>query len=224
MKYVIGNWKSNKSGQETQEWFQAFQKLSVQGKIKSDKVEAVVCLPYVFLPQTRWFRDQNKLALKLGGQDVSAYPNGAYTGEVSAIQLVESAEYVIIGHSERRKYFNEDDKLLSQKVLRAKEANLKVIYCVPDENTVIPAGADIVAYEPVWAIGTGKTDTPENADRVAAAIRSKYKTNILIYGGSVTPENIKGFITTPHIDGVLPGGASLDPVKFWEMMVNAASI
>lgn len=224
-KYIIGNWKSNKNSQEMQEWFQTFQKLSAQGKIVDPgKIEVVTCLPYILLPQAKWFRDQNKLTLKLGGQDVSPYPNGAYTGEISAVQLSEFVEYAIIGHSERRKYFKEDDSMLSQKVLKAKEANLKVIFCVPDENTFIPAGIDIVAYEPVWAIGSGKTDTPDNANRVAESIKKKWGGGVLIYGGSVTPENVASFVTTEFIDGVLPGGASLDPNKFWQMIVNAATI
>lgn len=225
MKYIIGNWKANKNITEVEDWFKTFQYLYSQNQnINLQSVEMVVCVPYVYLPLAKKLRDEYRLPLKLGAQDVSAYGNGAYTGEVSAIQLSELVEYVIIGHSERRNYFGEVDKILSEKVKRSQEAKLNTIYCVQDENTNIADGVTIVAYEPVWAIGTGKTDTPENANSVAQKVKEKWHGNILIYGGSVTADNIKSFITTKYIDGVLSGGASLDPNKFWQMTLNAATI
>lgn len=225
MKYIIGNWKTNKNIIEVETWFQTTASLySRNQSLNLQSIEAVVCVPYVYLPLAKKLRDEFDLPLKLGAQDVSAYGNGAYTGEISAIQLKEWVEYVIIGHSERRNYFKEEDTLLTEKAKRAQEALLKSIYCVQDENTNIAEGVDIVAYEPVWAIGTGKTDTPENAESVAQKVKEKRHGNILIYGGSVTPDNIKSFITTKNIDGVLPGGASLDPNKFWQMILNAATI
>lgn len=225
MKYIIGNWKSNKNTTETENWFKTLQTLYNQNKkISLENVEAVVCPPFVLMPLAVRLRDEYKLPLKLGSQDISPFPNGAYTGEVSASQLAEFVDYVIIGHSERRNNFGEKDLLLSQKVERANESKLKPIFCIQDENTVIPDGVGIVAYEPVWAIGTGKTDTPDNANNVSQKVKEKWNGNVLIYGGSVTPDNIQSFITTQYIDGVLPGGASLDPQKFWEMIVNAASI
>lgn len=225
MKYIIGNWKTNKNIIEVEVWFKTLQSLYSQNQnINLQSVEIVVCVPYVYLPLAKKLRDEYRLPLKLGAQDVSAYGSGAYTGEVSAIQLSEWVEYVVIGHSERRNYFGEDDKILTEKVKRSQEAQLNTIYCVQDENTFIPPGVTIVAYEPVWAIGTGKTDTPENANSVAQKVKEKWHGNILIYGGSVTADNIKSFITTQYIDGVLPGGASLDPNKFWQMTLNAATI
>lgn len=224
-KYVIGNWKSNKNLSETENWFKSFQVLFSQNKnIQLGRVEIVVCVPFVFLSLAKKLRDEYRLPLKIGAQDVSPFANGAYTGEISATQLGEFVQYVIIGHSERRNNFREDDSLLSEKVKRANEAKLNSIYCVQDENTIIPAGVGIVAYEPVWAIGTGKTDTPENANRVAQTIKQKWNGEVLIYGGSVTADNIKSFITAESIDGVLPGGASLDAVKFWQMILNATAI
>ncbi len=225
MKYVIGNWKSNKNITEVETWFQTMASLYFQNKgLNLQSVEAVVCVPDVYISLAKKLQDEFNLPLKLGAQDISAYGNGAYTGEVSGDQLKELVEYVIIGHSERRNYFKEEDILLTEKTKRAQEAKLKSIYCVQDENTHIADGVDIVAYEPVWAIGTGKTDTPENADSVAQKIKQNWNGNILIYGGSVTPDNIKSFVTTKYIDGVLPGGASLDPNKFWQMILNAASV
>lgn len=223
-KYIIGNWKSNKNSTETEDWFKTFSELFVgSGNVSSDNVEIVVCPPYILLPLAKKLRDDYKLPVKLGAQDISPFGSGAYTGEVSGSQLSEFVDYVIIGHSERRNNFGEDDKLLTEKVKRAKEAKLRAIFCVQDENTNIAGGVDIVAYEPIWAIGTGKTDTPDNANRVAQAIKKKWDGDVLIYGGSLTADNVKIFTDTEYIDGVLPGGASLDAVKFWEMIVNVAS-
>ncbi len=225
MKYIIGNWKTNKNIVEVEAWFKTFKSLYSQNqKSNLQSVEMIICVPDIYIPLVQKLRNEYSLPIKLGAQDVSAYGNGAYTGEVSAVQLKEWVEYVIIGHSERRNYFGEGDILLAEKVKRSQEAQLNVIYCVQDENTFIPPGVTIVAYEPVWAIGSGKTDTPENANSVAQKLKMKWQGNILIYGGSVTPDNINSFITTKNIDGVLPGGASLDPNKFWQMIINAAAI
>lgn len=224
-KYIIGNWKSNKNITETEVWFKIFKDLFSQNKnIPWEYLEVVICPPYILLPQVKTLRDDYGLPIKIGAQDISPFGFGAYTGEVAGSQIAEFASYVIVGHSERRNNFGETDKLLSEKVERVKEADLNSIYCVQNENTVIPDGVRIVAYEPVWAIGTGKTDTPENANRVAQTIKQKWNGETLIYGGSVTADNIKSFITTEYIDGVLPGGASLDAGKFWQMILNATTI
>lgn len=224
-KYIIGNWKSNKNIAETQNWFKIFHMLYSQNQtISLENVEIVICVPFTLLPLAKKLCDEYMLPLKLGAQNVSPFGNGAYTGEVSASQISEFAQYVIIGHSERRNNFHEDDKLLTEKIKRANEAKLTPIYCVQDENTFIPDGVVIVAYEPVWAIGTGKTDTPDNANRVVQLIKQKWNSDILIYGGSVTPDNVNSFISTEYIDGVLPGGASLDANKFWGMITNATTI
>jgi triosephosphate isomerase len=133
----------------------------------------------------------------------------------------ELADWVLIGHSERRKYFNESDADLATKVEKAHNVGLKVIFCVPDDKTPVPTGVEVVAYEPVWAIGTGKTDTPENANAVVASIKQKTGATTVLYGGSVTAENVATFVSQPSIDGVLPGGASLDPQKY-SNLVHAA--
>lgn len=204
--FIAGNWKSNKTVSEAQAWLSA---------ARDPNGNIVICVPFTLLP-----------ALKggpfvVGAQDVSPFAEGAYTGEVSARQAGEFADWVIVGHSERRKYFSENDDLLQKKVQQAKKAGLKVIYCVPDSETVVPENVDVIAYEPVWAIGTGKTDTPENADRVCAKIKERTNNAMVIYGGSVTDKNVASFVRMPHIDGVLPGGASLDPVTF-SRLIDAA--
>lgn len=223
-KYIIGNWKSNKNSEETKVWFETLSELYKENKnIKIDNLEIIICPPYVLLPQARVLMDQYKLPIKLGAQDVSPFVNGPYTGEICASQISEWAEYVIIGHSERRINFHEDDKMLFDKVERAQDAGLKTVFCIQDKNTEIPEGIFIIAYEPVWAIGSGKTDSPEEAQRVAKTIKYKRDESLVIYGGSVTGENVSGFLSKENIDGVLPGRASLDPYRFWEIIVNAAT-
>lgn len=224
MKYIIGNWKSNKNNLEVKDWFKKFAVFWEGSKNKFGNLEIVICPPFVYLPLSKKLRDEYQLPIRLGGQDVSSYQNGAFTGAVSALMLSDYVEYVIIGHSERRTIFGEEDKQLFEKVKRAKENSLKIIYCIPDKNVLIPDGVDIIAYEPVWAIGTGKTDTPENASKVVSFLKQRFPLSFVVYGGSVSPQNINKFLSMKYIDGVLPGGASLDPNKFWEIILNASTI
>lgn len=224
-KYIIGNWKSNKNIKETILWFQVFSKLYLESKQPGlEMTEIVICPPYVLLPQSKNLIDQLKLPVKLGAQNISSFSNGAYTGEVSASQVKEWAEYVIIGHSERRTNFREDNKMLFEKASRATEAGLKSIFCIQDKDTQIPEGVTIIAYEPVWAIGSGKTDTPDSAENIAGLVKEKTKNTLVIYGGSVKGDNVVGFLSQKNLDGVLPGGASLDPYSFWEIIVNATTV
>jgi len=221
--FIAGNWKSNKTTQEAHQWIAAFQAAG-STPVAQENVTTVLCVPFTILAVLKWAVETNKLPFHLAAQNVSKFSEGAYTGEVSARQVAELAQWVIIGHSERRKYFGETDEDLALKVEKAKEASLRVIYCVPDAKTAIAAGVDVVAYEPVWAIGTGKTDTPENAGMVCGEIKQKVPDAQVIYGGSVTDENVASFVAQSTIDGVLPGGASLDPVKFSRLILAARTV
>lgn len=212
--FIAGNWKSNKMVAEAKEWMQKF-------TATWENITVVICAPFTLLSGLKEMTQELKSQVLLGAQDVSPFPAGAYTGEVNALQVKEFADWVIIGHSERRKNFGETDDMLQKKVTEAKSAGLKIIYCVPDDATLVPVGVDVVAYEPVWAIGTGKSDSPENANTVIAAIKAKTAVPTVIYGGSVTEENIASFVSQAAIDGVLPGGASLDPEKFAALIANA---
>lgn len=211
---IAGNWKSNKTAKESIEWIGSFK--------PETQAQVILFVPFTLLYPLKQEIDRLHLSIQLGAQDVSPFSEGAYTGEVSARQIKELADWVIIGHSERRKYFGESDELLSQKVEQAKSAGLNVIYCVPDEITPVPAGVEYVAYEPIWAIGTGKTDSPQNANQVIASIKLKTHVHTVIYGGSVTAENVVSFVSEEAIDGVLPGGASLDPNKFAQLITQAS--
>jgi len=212
---IAGNWKSNKTAGEAIEWLGNF-KLETQAQV-------ILFIPFTLLFPLKQEILRLQIPIQLGAQDISPFPDGAYTGEVSARQIKELADWVIIGHSERRKYFRETDEVLAQKVGQAKSAGLHIVYCVPDQETAIPPGVDAVAYEPVWAIGTGKSDTPDNASQVTRMIKAKSNISAVIYGGSVTPDNVASFVSQEAIDGVLPGGASLDPEKFINLITNACN-
>lgn len=225
MKYVIGNWKSNKSTSQVQEWFSIAKTLPILSSLKnSSSITAAICVPDVYLPMAKKLRDESNLSLQLGAQNISAFQNGAHTGEISSTMLSEFVEFVIIGHSERRKDNKETDDQLFQKVFRAQETGLKSIYCVQSEETKIPKGVTLVAYEPLFAIGTGIADSPENANNVIQKIKNRWQVDTVIYGGSVVAKNINDFLSRDSIDGVLPGGASLDPSSFGEMVTHASSI
>ncbi len=217
--FIIANWKSNKTTQDTNDWLQH---LANAGLEKHENKVAVVCAPYTLLPLLKSYSNEVILPVSFGSEDVSPFDEGAYTGEVTAEEIKEFADYAIIGHSERRKLFNEDDELLAKKVAMALKSNLTPIFCVQDENTPIPEGVTLVAYEPIFAIGSGHPDTPENAEKVVKTIKEKNpQVEFVLYGGSVTPENIHDFTQSPSIDGALVGGASLDADKFVKLIENA---
>lgn len=217
--FIIGNWKSNKTVLETREWVE---KMTASNLQIGEGKEVVVCSSYPSLSLLKHLITKENLPIHIGAQDISPFGPGAYTGEVNASQIKEFATYTIIGHSERRKYFKEDDELLGKKVQIALAAGLTPVFCVDSEKTLLPQGVALVAYEPLFAIGSGQADTPEDAEKVAAAIKAK-NPNIkaVIYGGSVTAENVQTFTAMPSVDGVLPGGVSLDAEKFTQLINNA---
>lgn len=224
-KYIIGNWKSHKTSVEVEKWFVESSKLCEKEKRNiTNDTTIILCPPFLYLSQVSILCKKYALPIKLGTQDISPFGTGAYTGEIAASQVREFAEYVIIGHSERRTYFGEDETLLAQKIEQARKANLIPIYCIQDATTPIPQDVPFVAYEPVSAIGTGNAQTPATVNEVAQEVRKKREIDTFIYGGSVTADNIESFLTFPEIDGVLPGSASLTATAFWEMIHNASHI
>lgn len=217
--FIIANWKSNETTPETEKWFT---EISIaQLDFNADEKQVVICPPFTLLSKVKELVNKNNLSFSVGAQDISPFGQGAYTGEENVNQVKEFADFVIIGHSERRKNFSETDEIVSQKAQKAIEGNIKPIFCVQGIDTPIPPGIEIAAYEPISAIGTGKPDTPEDAENVARIIKEKHGVRHVLYGGSVTGENVVNFTKLSSIDGVLVGGASLDAEKFMQIIKNA---
>lgn len=216
--FLVANWKSNKTSLEAGEWLERM----ANGKWQMANKEIIICPPFTLLSEMKAFIEKKKLPFKLGGQNLSPFDAGAYTGEIHAKQVKEFADYIIIGHSERRNNFGETDEILAKKVKKAITVGLMPIFCIQNETTPVPEEVTVVAYEPPTAIGTGNPDTPENAERVAKIVKEKNPhIAYILYGGSVTQDNIKSFVEMEHISGVLVGGASLDPLKFTALIKNA---
>lgn len=208
--------------------------------------DIVIVPPYVSIPVVSEALNSNT-AVRLGAQNVSQYNNGAYTGEISTVMLKELfVGYVVLGHSERRQYFGETDEIINLKLKKALADNLKPLFCIGETleerdggkleevlERQVDKGMDgltneeaittVIAYEPVWAIGTGRTATSEQAQEAHAFVRSvlakKFGQEVadkirIQYGGSVKPENTAELMAQPDIDGALVGGASLDPSSF----------
>jgi triosephosphate isomerase len=220
---VIGNWKSNKTVKESLEWFDWFGKLWQKQNIPQEHIRVILCVSFIHVFPLYHRIKTTGVPLELGVQDISPFKSGAYTGAVSAEMIKDLVTFTLIGHSERRKHFDENEEVLAEKVARAREAKLDIGYCVQHGEMSIPGGVHIVGYEPVWAIGTGKADTPENANAVATQIKAHSQGVSVVYGGSVTAENVAGYVQQSAIDGVLPGGVSLDPTKFIQLITNAAN-
>jgi len=215
--FIVANLKSNKTYDEAKLWLETFGR--IDKNILQDK-KIVICPSFTLLELFKSSLPNDLPNVILGAQSVSSLDEGAYTGEVNAKQVKDFADYVIIGHSEERKLLNESDETLTKKVNLSIQNGLLPIYCVQDKDTFIPQGVTIVAYEPLFAIGSGTADTPENANKVAGEIKQKGSYQVL-YGGSVNSENIKSFISEENISGVLVGGASLEAEEFIKIIQNA---
>jgi triosephosphate isomerase (TIM) len=242
---IAGNWKMNLDHQQA---IALVQKLAWTLKDVShdfDKVEVAVFPPFTDLRSVQTLLDADKLPLVLGAQDLSKFDSGAYTGEVSGAFLKKlDVKYVLVGHSERRAYHNETDEVIQAKVASSFKHNLIPVICVGESLEELEAegaaavpirqltaalsghkdiGEFVVAYEPVWAIGTGKVATSEQAAEVAKKLRETIKELVseevaaatrILYGGSVKSANVAGFLVSEEVDGVLVGGASLDVEEF----------
>jgi triosephosphate isomerase len=228
---IAGNWKMYKGPAETEVFCSAFE--------PPPGVDAVICPPYVSLAAAV------ASGLEVYAQNVHWADEGAFTGEISARMLGElGVQGAIVGHSERRQYFGETDESVARRTVAALEAGLGVIACVGESEEEREAGQTelvvrlqveslsdavgahenlVIAYEPVWAIGTGKTATPEQAQEAHALIKSLLDVPVL-YGGSVKPDNAEELLSQPDVDGALVGGASLDVDSFTAICKTAASI
>jgi triosephosphate isomerase len=238
---MAGNWKMYKNPSQTAAFFDSFKPLVAS----SNHCEIVICPPFVNVPAA--VAATQGTNVEIGAQNLYWATEGAYTGEVSGPMIQSTgAKWVIIGHSERRQYFGETDESVLKKTVAALAAGLKPIVCVGELLAHRESGATedvlrgqfmggmaplrpdqfaqiVIAYEPVWAIGTGKTATPEIAGDAHRFLRAQVEGKFgggaaasmrILYGGSVKPDNVKTLMAQPEIDGVLVGGASLDPKGF----------
>lgn len=244
-KYICGNWKMNKTSSEALEFAKEI------NEFEFNKVDVLLAPSFVTLES---LRKNLKDEIKVAGQNVSQFDEGAYTGEVSTTMLKDiGVDDVIIGHSERREKFLESDEIINAKVKKALEDDLSVILCLGESLEIKEEGREVdfvreellnsldgvkniekvtIAYEPIWAIGTGKTCSSEDAEKMCREIRNiideKYgeisqKIRIL-YGGSVKPSNAGEILSKKNIDGVLVGGASLRASDFIEIIKAGESL
>ncbi|WP_299495490.1 triose-phosphate isomerase [uncultured Shewanella sp.] len=253
---VAGNWKMNGDANLASDLFNEFNK-----QLSAQSPEVVLCPPTVYLGSVKQEFDNSDLDFKssviaLGAQSVSEFDKGAYTGEVSASMLKDlGCQYVIIGHSERRSHFGESSHVIAEKFAAAKKQGLIPILCIGESasereanqtfsvigneiDTIIKRNGihafdqAVIAYEPLWAIGSGNSATPEQAQEVHAFIRKRLLEgspsigeNIrILYGGSVTPSNAADLFAQPDVDGGLIGGVSLKPTDFLSLCTIAMSV
>ncbi len=206
---LVANLKANCTWDQVQAWLD-----SVGAAAKNFKGTIIFCPSSSFLAASFQKIKSEKKPLVLGSQDISEFEQGAYTGEVAASQISSLVSFSIIGHSERRENFNEDEIALEKKVQNANVAKITPIFCVQGADTEIPQGVKIVAYEPIFAIGTGNPETPDNVREIVEIIKAKGSYTVL-YGGSVSAENVKSFLDEGKADGVLVGATnSVDPQNF----------
>ncbi|MEV5961359.1 triose-phosphate isomerase [Kribbella sp. NPDC051952] len=244
---MAGNWKMNLNHVEAVHLLQKLSWTLQDKKHDYERVEVAVLPPFTDLRSVQTLVDGDRMKIKYGAQDLSTHDSGAYTGEISAAMLSKlGCTYVLVGHSERRQYHNEDDAVVNAKAAKAIEAGLTPIVCVGEGLEVRKAEGHVdhcvqqidgslaglkpddvrklvIAYEPVWAIGTGEVATPEDAQEVIAAIRSRLEETIspsvadsvrILYGGSVKMASAGGIMAQPDVDGCLVGGASLQADEF----------
>jgi len=223
--YLVANWKSNKTIEEAKDWILKMKTVFQQERIKNNNnLHIVLCAPYTTLGVLKEEIEKAKLPIHLGAQDISPFGKGAYTGEINADMLKGLIEYVLVGHSERRNYFQEKEEELNFEVLQSHSADFQTIYCIDKEDMYVPASADIIAYEPVTAIGSGEAEDAISANMMCEKITKRNRMKSVLYGGSVTEKNICEFVSQPSISGVLVGGASLDPERFFRMIQEVSSL
>ncbi|HYJ69044.1 MAG TPA: triose-phosphate isomerase [Nocardioidaceae bacterium] len=244
---MAGNWKSNLNHQEAVVLVQKLAWILSDKGHDPNKSEVAVIPPYTDLRSVQTLVDGDRLEIRYGAQDLSVHDGGAYTGEISAAMLTKlGCTYVVVGHSERRQHHGEDDALVNAKAQRVLAAEMTPIVCVGEGLEARQSGEHVaytlsqidaslaklpaekvrdlvVAYEPVWAIGTGEVATPEDAQEVCAAIRGRitetWSDDVagsmrILYGGSVKAANVAAIMAKPDVDGALVGGASLQADEF----------
>lgn len=231
MRYLVGNWKSYTTVSQTGQWLNEFTKINP--KLPQDLL-ALICTPFTSLAEANRLVTNYNLPLQIGAQDVSAFIEGRHTGEITAQMLSELTSYCLVGHSERRREFNETSQLVAQKAMGLLEHSITPIVCLDTPyleeqikallNLQIPLNSCFFAYEPLSAIGTGKPADPHSAFQVATQILFLTEQQCpLLYGGSITHENVKDYVDNKHFTGVLVGSDSLTAENFAKL-ISALSL
>ncbi len=253
---MAGNWKMNLDHLEANHLIQGLAMELKDREHDVTKCEVLVVPPFTDIRTVQTVVEADELAVKYGAQDVSIHDNGAYTGEISTAMLSKlGCTYVLMGHSERREYHSESDQLVGAKARKVLDAGMTPVLCCGEALDIRKAGTHVefvlgqiraaldgwsaedvakivIAYEPIWAIGTGETATAEDAQEVCGAIREALRADYgdatadatrVLYGGSANPGNIKDLMAQPDIDGALIGGASLKADSFAQMCTYYAS-
>lgn len=245
--FIAGNWKMHKTISEGEQFLERLKDLPA-----GTEVESAICAPFIHLPSL--VEKAEDMNIGIGAENAHEEDSGAFTGEVSVAMLRDlGVDYIIIGHSERREHFNETDETVNKKALATLKNNIVPIVCVGETDAEREAGKHIervesqvekallevsaedaqkvvIAYEPIWAIGTGKSATSDDANEMCGVVRKKiaslYSDEVadevrVQYGGSVKPANIREYMSRKHIDGALVGGASLEADSFLELLEGA---
>lgn len=213
---VIANWKSHKTAEETLLFLDTFQ--AAWPELSTENKEIIILPSFMSLSTAYVYKETEGLPVFIGAQDISPYDEGPYTGEVNGRQILEFCQFVLINHSERRRYNHEGDQEARAKTIMAQKYNLTVLFCIQDENGIVPDNVTEIVYEPPSAISTftpdAKVEDAENIERVFTKLAERYPQAHLYYGGSVNSQNILKLLTVPHIAGFLVGNASLDVEEF----------
>lgn len=248
-KIIAGNWKMNHDPTDS---FNLLDEITNGLKDRADHKNLIIFPPFIYLHAFNRYLTESKSILQLGAQNIHFEENGAYTGEISASMIKSTCKYVIIAHSERRQYFNETNETISKKIQVAMSQQIIPIFCVGEkledressktfqtlEHQILPVISQInnitsqniiIAYEPVWAIGTGLSATKEQISEVHLFIKDLLNKHFnikpsILYGGSCNPSNAKEILTTPNVGGALIGGASLKSSDFLNIIDTAYNL
>lgn len=215
-KRIIANWKSNKTAVETLLFLDTLQ--AAWSELPTQDKEVIILPSFTSISTAYVYKETEGLPVSIGAQDIAAQGVGAYTGEVNGKQIAEFCRFVLINHSERKRYFHEGDQEARAKVAEALKYNLTPLYCVQNENDVVPDGVTDIVYEPPTSISTytagAKVEDAATIEHVFTVLKGRYPEALFYYGGSVSSENVANLFQIPHTSGVLIGNASLSVDSF----------
>lgn len=217
-KYIIANWKANKLPEDVTQWLASFKKQlnensRIQELITSEAVELIICPSFPYLMLVSKELDGIK-GVSVGAQTIASIEHGSFTGEVTAEQIAKMATHVIIGHSERRTFFHENEEAIQKKTVLANQLSLQSILCIRGAEDTIYPGVSMVAFEPVAAIGSGQNMPVDQVIAEKKTFSNLSAETPFLYGGSVTPESARSYLSTNEINGLLIGSASLQAESF----------